>query len=294
MKRERETRYQVWARALWAYLDLAALARVPVDSAFEGMPFDEKTLRSRSNVEWDDFCIVTERLEELCGGPERCRQLLEQSYHEVLPEFRSLMGSVTCPVSFARLAVGVISPIIYQGCAFSVADAGRHRLHIQLRLRQGARSSLTFFRATVGELQALPRHLGLGHAAVRADFSSTQGDYDVLLPPLPYVTDRVLDAVRLPDVALGVTRSGEGHSSSVDGSTRADVDTRLVAMRAIWSLTARQSEVLRHVVEGASNKEIAERLDCAENTVELHMTRLLQKAGLSSRARLIAQFWGGI
>jgi DNA-binding NarL/FixJ family response regulator len=44
-------------------------------------------------------------------------------------------------------------------------------------------------------------------------------------------------------------------------------------------------------VQGLSNKEIAQRLDCAENTVELHVTQLLRKAGASSRTKVVAQFW---
>lgn len=259
MKAARPSRYHVWARALRAYLDLAKLARVPVDGAFEGMPFDAASLRALWVVRWDDFCTVTERLEELCGGPEPSRQLLRQSYHQTLPELRSLVGNVICPVSFTRIAVGVLSPVVYQGCAFSVKDLGQHRVRIELRLRAGARPSRTFFRATVGELEALPRHLGLPPAVVSAELSDVHGDYDVLL------------------------RAGE--------SPRPELDSRLTAAEATWRLTSRQAEVLRHVAQGASNKEIARELGCAENTVELHVTKLLHKASVPSRTRLIARFW---
>lgn len=288
MKSEKHTTHHVWARALWAYLDLAELARVPVQSAFEGMPFDAASLRARWTVSWDDFCTVTERLEELCGGPARCQELLRQSYHQVLPELGSLVGSLMCPVSFTRLALGVISPRVYQGCAFAVKDTGRNRVRVELRLRSGARPSLTFFRATVGELEALPRHLGLAPARVSAELSAVHGDYDVLLPPSRSVTDRALAAARTLELPFGFARS---LMAGADGNARGDLDSRLTTAEVTWSLTSRQVTVLRHVARGDSNKEIAEQLGCAENTVEHHVTQLLQKARVPSRTRLMAHFW---
>lgn len=56
-------------------------------------------------------------------------------------------------------------------------------------------------------------------------------------------------------------------------------------------LTARQAGVFRLVLEGLSNKEIASTLRTSERTVEVHVTALLQKAGVDSRMRLIAKTW---
>ena len=54
-------------------------------------------------------------------------------------------------------------------------------------------------------------------------------------------------------------------------------------------LTRRQREVLEQVVHGRSNKEIAAKLSCAENTVEFHLTALYRKFDVTSRAELIAR-----
>lgn len=60
-----------------------------------------------------------------------------------------------------------------------------------------------------------------------------------------------------------------------------------------WGLTARETEVLALVAKGQSNAAIATQLGCAGRTVELHVTRLLEKALVDNRATLIARFWTG-
>lgn len=284
--------YQVWARALWAPLDLAELAGVCSAPVFAGLPFDAASVRTRRSIDWDDFCVACERLEALCGGPEACQQLLATSYHLVLPELRAFAGALAGPATFARLMIEGVSPLVYQGCAFSLRELGRDHVRVSLRLRPGARPSLTFFRATVGELRGLPRHLGLPPAIVSADVGPEHGDYDVALPPSRSLASRTLSVARQGvQLVLGLAPDGTKISLALGEPSVGDATGRLEAAAEAWQLTARQREVLAPVVEGASNKEIAVMLDCAENTVELHITRILGKAKVPSRARLIAHFW---
>ena len=49
------------------------------------------------------------------------------------------------------------------------------------------------------------------------------------------------------------------------------------------SLSRRQEEVLRLLIQGYSNKEIARALDMGHGTVKVHVTALLHKLGVSSR-----------
>jgi len=285
--------YQVWARALWAALDLADLAQVPLAGVFEGLSFDALSVRSRRSVPWDEFCIACERLEQRCGGPEACAQLLTSSYHQVLPELRALAGGVVSPLTFARTALEAVSPLIYEGCTFALEDLGQQRFYLELRLRPGARPSLTFFRATIGELRALPRHLGLAAAEVTADYSPTHGNYLVKLPTSRSVVDRALRSLkqRAVQLVLGLAPDGTPVTLSFGGHDSKPEPSRLEQAARRWQLTPRQTAVLQHVVEGASNKEVAATLGCAENTVELHVTQLLRRANVTSRTRLIAEFW---
>ena len=52
-------------------------------------------------------------------------------------------------------------------------------------------------------------------------------------------------------------------------------------------LSARESEVMRLIAWGHSNKEIAERLQVSVKTVETHKTRAMQKLGMSSRIEIV-------
>lgn len=58
-----------------------------------------------------------------------------------------------------------------------------------------------------------------------------------------------------------------------------------------WNLTQRERQVLELVAQGCGNAHIGARLTCSERTVEVHVTRLLEKAGVTSRSELVARVW---
>ena len=51
-------------------------------------------------------------------------------------------------------------------------------------------------------------------------------------------------------------------------------------------LTPREAEIVRYVMLGESNKQIARRLGISNYTVRDHVSNLLKKSGVSSRSRL--------
>jgi DNA-binding NarL/FixJ family response regulator len=59
-------------------------------------------------------------------------------------------------------------------------------------------------------------------------------------------------------------------------------------------LTAREKEVLRMIVRGASNAVIAERLVIKEGTVKSHVKHILRKLGAINRAEAISRYMGTI
>jgi len=69
-------------------------------------------------------------------------------------------------------------------------------------------------------------------------------------------------------------------------SMRGESETRK-AKRQV-SLSDRESEILKLVAKGATNKEIAERLTIAENTVKVHMKNMLEKLQLRNKQQAAA------
>jgi DNA-binding NarL/FixJ family response regulator len=53
------------------------------------------------------------------------------------------------------------------------------------------------------------------------------------------------------------------------------------------ALTARELEVLQHIVAGKSNKEIASELDLSVNTVSVHRANIMERLGLHKTAELV-------
>jgi two-component system, NarL family, response regulator DevR len=61
--------------------------------------------------------------------------------------------------------------------------------------------------------------------------------------------------------------------------------TRVEEAGAFVDLTDRERRVLAHLADGASNREIAERMDLAEKTVRNYVSSILAKLALESRAQ---------
>ncbi|MFC1589687.1 LuxR C-terminal-related transcriptional regulator [Pseudomonadota bacterium] len=58
--------------------------------------------------------------------------------------------------------------------------------------------------------------------------------------------------------------------------------------KKVSELTKRQKEVLKLLLEGKTNKNIANTLNLAENTVKIHVTAILRTLGFDRRAQVIA------
>lgn len=72
-----------------------------------------------------------------------------------------------------------------------------------------------------------------------------------------------------------------GHARLIATARRRD------AQQAVRSLTPRQRDVLRQMVEGLLNKQIAHRLGIDEKTVKMHRAALLSRLGARSSAEAV-------
>ena len=98
-----------------------------------------------------------------------------------------------------------------------------------------------------------------------------QGAFDFLTKPVD-------EEVLLNAVHQALTRHGADHADRIERQ----------ALRArLESLTPREQEVLRLVITGALNKQIAATLGIAEKTVKIHRGRVMEKMEASSVAALM-------
>ncbi len=59
-------------------------------------------------------------------------------------------------------------------------------------------------------------------------------------------------------------------------------------VKSDYCLTKRETEVLRHICGGITNKEIAEKMFISEYTVKDHIKKIMKNMGVSSRSEIIA------
>lgn len=89
-----------------------------------------------------------------------------------------------------------------------------------------------------------------------------------------------------PETLLAAVRSVARGRPYIDPSI--DRTARLTSTDP-EALTARETEVLRHMALGLSNREIAAALSVSEETVKTHVTHVLAKMNVDNRAQAIVQ-----
>ncbi len=102
----------------------------------------------------------------------------------------------------------------------------------------------------------------------------------------------VLKVVGRDELVRAVRAAGRGESILDPSVTRIVTDgfSRLVSQemqREVEQLTAREKDVLLSVVQGATNKEVAEHLVISEFTARNAVSNILAKLGLRNRSELV-------
>ena len=128
-------------------------------------------------------------------------------------------------------------------------------------------------------------------AAIREEFSDArvivvttfEGDYDVQRALTAGAFGYVLKTASL-DELVGVIR--KVHAG------RKHLPAALAENMAVYmggeSLTEREVEVLRRIAEGDRNRDISERLSISEDTVKVHVKRIMEKLGAKDRTQAVA------
>ncbi len=113
-----------------------------------------------------------------------------------------------------------------------------------------------------------------GDALTAAILRAMQGDSVVA----PEMTSKLVAAYR--SASHGAATSGQLNAASTSATPASPVT---VSESSIASLSPRELDILRGIVRGASNKEIARTHGIAETTVKIHVQHVLRKLDVSSR-----------
>src|SRR5215471_549277 len=93
------------------------------------------------------------------------------------------------------------------------------------------------------------------------------------------------------DLAWAIRGAHTGRSVLAPEATEALIQTVRRQGGETFDLTEREREVLKLLVEGLSNADIAERLTVTRSTVKFHVGGILSKLGASSRAEAVTIAW---
>jgi two-component system nitrate/nitrite response regulator NarL len=136
----------------------------------------------------------------------------------------------------------------------------------------------------------LADHLDLGfvqhgHSAGVEGFCLTGSSREVLITSLELI---MLRAPVLPSALVQAVFDGKTFKlrSTLQNTILAGSES---ADSRQGSLSGREAAILTHLMEGASNKDIARKLDLAERTVKVHVKAILRKVGATNRTQ--AAMW---
>lgn len=88
----------------------------------------------------------------------------------------------------------------------------------------------------------------------------------------------------VPRLVKELQRFADSHKSPTQKPVNKPGHARTAQLDA---LTAREKEIVHLIVEGASNKEVAQALDIGERTVKGHMSNIFRKLGVGDRLKLV-------
>jgi len=106
----------------------------------------------------------------------------------------------------------------------------------------------------------------------------------------PEALQRAVRGIRSGNLAMSRAMAADVIRDLATGARRGSSD---VADPRLASLSGREDEVLRHLADGLTDREIAERLGISPRTVETHVGSILHKLGVRNRAQAAAHYREG-
>jgi RNA polymerase sigma factor (sigma-70 family) len=169
-------------------------------------------------------------------------------------------------------ASGFTVEVFESATAFLTRAVIRHPACLLLDVRLPDVDGLNFQKELGAKGVTLPVIFMTGHGTIPMGVQAMKnGAIDFL--PKPFEKGDLLSAI---EKALEHDRN-----DAQEMSQRESINARIEA------LTPREKEVLRWIITGKPNKQIADALGTTEKTIKVHRSRVMQKTGISSVAELV-------
>lgn len=281
-----------WQPIVAAY-DTLHLGSVPDDAySSETLEAVRRARSTREFVSWNTYLNLLQQARDWCGSDDRFVAACTH-FDSAVPELRAFATSRVGVHEFARFVIESYDSASYPEVSHATRVLDDGRLELKIRLPPHYRDGQVWFVGNIGSLRTISRHLGLPLASVEAEVGTHHGTYLISFPPdeqrapLPVPTEtggaaRLFNILR-DDFRLAVAQRSEAR----------DPTDRVKEMSGRWGLTRQETKVLGGICRALANKEIAVELSCSVRTIEVHVTHVLKKAGLDSRAHLVAHFASG-
>jgi two-component system, NarL family, response regulator LiaR len=98
----------------------------------------------------------------------------------------------------------------------------------------------------------------------------------------------ILKNTSINNLAHTIRAAADGHATFSAEVTSLVLDPIRSAQKYNYNLTERESEVLRCMIDGMNNPQIADALKISQSTVKFHVSVILGKLGVNSRTKAVA------
>lgn len=279
------------SRPLMGAFDTLRSAGVP-ESAFSPkvLATVSRLKQAEDFVSWDDFLDLLDQGRRFVADDAAFIALFER-FKGAEPEMKAFGSPSLSPQAFCLAIFESFGAGSFPGMAAEHRELPDGSVELIFALPEDFRDASSFFLSNLGALRTITARVGLAlPKRVDEEISPRRARYLLRFdPPNPGTAPQApghheafVEVIRRmrSDVQRALQRSQKPRSA----------EERVAALSARWELTPRQAEVLGCICRGLSNQDISHELGCARKTVELHVTELLRKAGLDSRAQLLSRF----
>jgi len=165
---------------------------------------------------------------------------------------------------------GFVVETFSDGDTFVQSASKTHPACVILDVHMPGRSGIDILKSLNAENYPAPIFIISGQGDIPMAVEAIRnGAYDFI--EKPFTADKVVERI----------------NQGIDAVTKANAGDLSMNFSGADLLTRRESEVLKEITDGSSNKEVGRKLGISPRTVEVHRARIMEKLGARNAADLV-------